>query len=91
MMKLFTAAFALGVTLPALATEPVELSSAQMDQITAAGNTLQIRMTGDYDATGGFTFINQDGAFSYGSVGMTVIPYGATTLDIELTSSVGEG
>lgn len=87
-MKLaFATALAALMAAPAFAAEPLTLTAAELDTISAAGNRLEVDITGDNISNGVFFFDNLPGVFSDGEVEVsTTVISGTVTSFIRLES-----
>lgn len=81
-MKLVTPVIAgaavLALANVALAEEPMALTDAQMDSITAGGVDIKFSLTGDAFGNGTFRFDNLPGVFSNASASASITPVSGT-------------
>ena len=69
----------------ASAEEPMTLSDAQMDSVTASGAFVAADLTGDAIVNGSFFLDNLPGAFSVAQISASIEPFGFAT--VTLTAS----
>jgi len=64
----------------ATADEPITLTDLQLDQVSAAGNRLEIDVVGDNITNGSFSFNNLPGVFSFASLSYTQTNFGGIVI-----------